>query len=301
MSENEPLKNPSNALLESWMKSTQDFWTFIAKFTQPSPHVLSAFQEKPETALPKAWETALKNWQSLSSTIAEPGTAESVLQGINILPETFLKLAQLAWKSNLQIQKKVVERTGKIGQKTEAYNFDNIDHEMFKAWTEIYEENFKQFLMIPQLGLSRFYQERLNLFIDKLNLFHASFSEFMFLLYAPVEKSFKVMEENLEQLSKDGKIPQASKEYYQLWIKILEGHFMTLFKSPDYARALNETLSKLEDFLTAKNEVLQDLLQTMPVPTNKEMDELYKEIHTLKKRIKDIEKKNHPKQKKTVK
>jgi hypothetical protein len=297
MEENGQPKNPSTALLESWMKSTQDFWSFMTKFTQNSPKVFSSSQEKLEMQTPKAWEAALKTWQSLSSTITEPETAEAVLKGVNVLPETLLKLAQLAWKSNLQIQKKVVERTGEIGQKTEAYNFDNVDHEMFKAWTEIYEENFKQFLMIPQLGLSRFYQERLNLFIDKLNLFHASFSEFMLLLYAPVEKSFKVMEENLEQLSKEGKIPQASKEYYQLWIKILEGHFMTLFKSPDYVRVLNETLSKLEDFLTAKNEVLQDLLQTMPVPTNKEMDELYKEIHTLKNRIKSLEKKNKQKTK----
>lgn len=301
MSENEQQKNPSNALLESWMKSTQDFWTSMTKLTQASPKVFSSPQEKPGIGTPKAWETAMKTWQSLSSTITDPEKAEAVLQGINVLPETLLKLAQLAWKSNLQMQKQVVERAGKIGKKTEAYNFDNLDHEMFKAWTEIYEENFKQFLMIPQLGLSRFYQERLNIFIDKLNLFQASFSEFMLLLYAPVEKSFKVMEENLEQLSKEGKIPQAPKECYQLWIKILEGHFMTLFKSPDYARVLNETLSKLEEFLTAKNEVMQDLLQTVPVPTNKEMDELYKEIHTLKKRIKDIEKKNHTKQKKTVK
>jgi polyhydroxyalkanoate synthesis regulator phasin len=121
----------------------------------------------------------------------------------------------------------------------------------------------------------------------------------MLFLYEPVEKSFKVMEETLEQLSKEGKkMPQASKEYYQLWIKILEEHFMTIFKSPAYGNILNETLCKLEEFLVAKDGILQDFLRVMPVPTNNEMDELYKEIHTLKKRVKEMENKNHKRQKK---
>jgi len=37
--------------------------------------------------------------------------------------------------------------------------------------------------------------------------------------------------------------------------------------------------------------VLVDLLQFLPLPNNKEMDELYKEIHVLKKTVKEMAKK----------
>jgi polyhydroxyalkanoate synthesis regulator phasin len=46
----------------------------------------------------------------------------------------------------------------------------------------------------------------------------------------------------------------------------------------------------LEAFSVAKNQFLQDLLQSLPVPTHKEMDDLYKELYALKKKVKSLEK-----------
>jgi polyhydroxyalkanoate synthesis regulator phasin len=66
---------------------------------------------------------------------------------------------------------------------------------------------------------------------------------------------------------------------------------MTLFQSPEYIRTLNKTLDTMSEFSKAKKEILQDFLNMLPVPTHKEMDELYKEIYLLKKRIKELEKK----------
>ena len=34
-----------------------------------------------------------------------------------------------------------------------------------------------------------------------------------------------------------------------------------------------------------------DMLQNLPIPTNKEMDELYKDLYILKKRVKELERK----------
>jgi len=42
--------------------------------------------------------------------------------------------------------------------------------------------------------------------------------------------------------------------------------------------------------MTARNAITQDLLKTMAVPTQDELDELYKELYQLKKRIKILEK-----------
>jgi polyhydroxyalkanoate synthesis regulator phasin len=127
--------------------------------------------------------------------------------------------------------------------------------------------------------------------MDTFNIYQATVAEFSRLLSLPMEKSFQVLQEKFAELTDKGDLPEDPKKYYQMWIKILEGHYMTLFQSPEYTRALNKTLDSMSEFSKAKKEVFQDFLNMLPVPTHKEMDELYKEIYLLKKRIKELEKK----------
>jgi len=184
-----------------------------------------------------------------------------------------------------------LEKAGRIGSKTEAYKFEDLDENTFRAWLEIYQKDFGRFLNIPQLGLTRFYQEKINRAVDKFNLFQVVAAEFLYLLYLPVEKSLRVMGEKFQELSQEGNLSENFKDYYNMWIKILEGHYMTLFKSPDYTRALMKALDSAEDFITARQELITDGLKTLHVPTEKDMDELYKELYLLKKKVKALEKK----------
>jgi polyhydroxyalkanoate synthesis regulator phasin len=123
-------------------------------------------------------------------------------------------------------------------------------------------------------------------------MFQAAMTEFLRLLYLPVTRSFGVMQEKLGEMVDAGKLPEDSKTYYQMWIKILEGHYMTLFQSPEYVNILGNTLVSMSDFTAAKNEVIEDMLNMFPIPKQKDMDELYREIYLLKKRIKALEKKS---------
>jgi len=113
-----------------------------------------------------------------------------------------------------------------------------------------------------------------------------------------MEKSFRVLQEKLQEMAEEGHLPSDTKESYGMWLKILEGHYMNLFKSKEYTDALHRTLNKLEDFLIAKNDTMRDFLQLMPVVTHRDMDDLYKEFHLLKKRVRELEKKINVLQKK---
>jgi polyhydroxyalkanoate synthesis regulator phasin len=208
---------------------------------------------------------------------------------MSTLPDVFMKITEATWDACFEMQKKTIERAGKIGQRAEAYQFDSVDQELFKSLKEIYEQELRQFFYTPQLGLTRSYQAKFNQFLDKLNVMHIVAMEFMALLYLPFEKSFKVVQQQLDDLAKEGKLPKETKEYYNMFIKVLEGHYMTLFKSPEYKKTLSAVFDHLSEFIISKNEVLQDMLQALPVPTYKEMDELYKDLHILKKRVKHLE------------
>ena len=296
MDENQQEKIEKMLPLTEWIKSSTDLWTSLMKVTPAATDMFTDLSTKKTTKSRslESMESALKMWQSLSSALSEPAIADATLKGFHSLPDVFLKVAQASWGICFQIQKSHIEKAGKISQQVDAYHFENVDQELFKSLKEIYEKEIRQFFYVPQLGLTRSYQERLSLFMDRLNLLEVTGAEFLSLIYLPFEQSFKVMQLELEKLTKEGKVLKETKEYYNLWVKILEGHFMTLFKSPEFNQTLADLFNKLSEFIMAKNEVLQDVLQILPVPTYKEIDELYKDLHILKKKVRDLEKQLNP-------
>ena len=75
-------------------------------------------------------------------------------------------------------------------------------------------------------------------------------------------------------------------------MKTLEGHYMTLYKSTEYNEAIAKTIDAVGEYSVAKRRILEDFMQALPVPTDKDMDELFKEIYRLKKRIRQLENQN---------
>jgi class III poly(R)-hydroxyalkanoic acid synthase PhaE subunit len=289
-------------MIEAWLRTATDFWT-AALDPWSGPAVPQADAEKTtgpafkagtgETGRTQEALAAIqKTWRTLSSAMEEPQTLQSLFTGIGTMPEVMLRLAQTGWTGFLNLQGQWLEKAARLGQTTTAYNFDNLDAEAFHAWSAIYEKEFKQLLTIPQLGLTRGYQERLNQAADKFNRFQAAMAEFLYLLYMPMEKAAKVMQDELDQRAKEGGLPENPKDYYNMWIKTLEGHYMTLFKSREYTQTLGKTLDAMGEYMVARKRIVEDALQTLPIPTHTEVDELYREIYLLKKRIKKLEKKS---------
>jgi hypothetical protein len=273
-----------------WLKTAADMWLNMAKAMPPTPDNTLKTQTAVQNRFTEQLETNLNLLKSFSRMMSEPESASSAANSVSALPEILMKMARSGFDAAMQIQNHLMEKAGKIGKRTEAYNFDNLDQDVFKALTDVYEKELRQYLKIPPLGLTRFYQERFNELLDKHNLFETTLAEFLSILYLPMEKSFKVFQEKLQETAEQGHLPRETKESYGMWLKILEGHYMNLFKSKEYTDALHRTLNKLEDFLIAKNDAMRDFLQLLPVVTHKDMDDLYKEFHLLKKRVRELEK-----------
>jgi polyhydroxyalkanoate synthesis regulator phasin len=75
-----------------------------------------------------------------------------------------------------------------------------------------------------------------------------------------------------------------------MWIKVLEGHFMTLFQTPEYVETMGKTITVLAEFTCAKDAVMEDVLRGFPVASRSELDDLARELYELKKRIRKLEK-----------
>ena len=273
-----------------WLQMVADMWLNMARTAPNGSQTALSTQTALQNRFTQQLDTNLNLLKSFSKMMKQPESESAAANAINALPEIFLKIAKSGFDAALQIQNHLLEKAGKIGKRTEAYNFENLDQDVFKAFREVYENEIQQYFKIPPLGLTRFYQERFNEMLNEHNIFETTLAEFLSILYLPMEKSFKVFQEKLQQMAEEGNIPTGTKENYAMWLKILEGHYMNLFKSPDYTEALHRTLKHLEHFIIVKNETMQDFLQMFPVVTNKEIDDLYREFHLLKKRVNKLEK-----------
>jgi class III poly(R)-hydroxyalkanoic acid synthase PhaE subunit len=235
-------------------------------------------------------DAALKNWEALSAAMSAPESMQALFQGAGAMPEMLAKLAQTSFDGFLEMQQKALERAARLGEQVDAYTFTDIDENLFRSWTEMYEKEFSRFFQIPKLGLVREYQERMAEAIDAYNRHQATLNEFLRLLALPLSRSFTVLQEQVADLAEKGELPEDSRAYYDMWIKVLEGHYMTLFQTPEYIETLTRTLNSLSAFRTSRDAVIEDMLSGLPVPVQSEIDDLYEEIHHLKRRLRALEK-----------
>ena len=282
-------------LFAAWLKTVGDFWQGSFNAWEKAADKTSSSAKTTEsksTTLKDSLEAAMRTFQAAAAGMTEPAAMESLFKGAGAMPEILARLAQTSLGSFVQVQQKLFESAGRIGKTAEAYKFEELDENIFRTWADIYEKEFKQFLNVPQLGLTRFYQEKGNRVLDKYMVFQNALAEFSRLLALPITRSFNVLQAEVGELAEKGELPEDSKAYYNMWIKILEGHYMTLFQSPEYVSSLGHTLTTMSEFTQARDDLIEDLLATLPIPRQTEVDALYEEIYLLKKRIKTLEKKS---------
>lgn len=281
-----------------WSRSMAETWSAMQRLWSPesTPRGRSsddgdpAAEPDPGGRVRASVDAALKNWQAVSAAMSAPESMEALFKGVGAMPEMLSKLARTTLDGYLQMQTKTLERMGQVGAHVDAYTFTDMDESLFRTWADMYEKEFSRFFQIPKLGLVREYQERITRSVDAYNRYQATLNEFVRLLALPVSRSFAVLQEQLGTMAEEGALPEDGRAYYELWIKVLEGHYMTLFQTPEYIETLSRTLSSLSAFQEARNAVIEDMLAGFPVPTRTEIDALYEEMHRLKRRLRNLEK-----------
>jgi polyhydroxyalkanoate synthase subunit PhaE len=199
-------------------------------------------------------------------------------------------MAQAGWGGYSHLHRQWLEGWQGEGSSAGASGYEDLDQDILKICHEIYEDNFSRLLDLPHLRLTGLPRERLNRAMDKFNQFQVTMAEFIHLLFLPVKKSLRAMR-SLEENGRDEPLLEDFRKYYKAWLRILEGHYMTLFQSVEYTRTLSQTLNALEDFTLSKQELLAEALEALSLPSRRDLDELYREMYLLKKRTKIMAKK----------
>ena len=282
-----------NAASMDWDKVVQEFWLPLFKpwsglFQAPEA---GEYGSDNKGRVAESMQTTVRMWQAVLGAMNGPSAFEHFQKATEMTPDIVFGFTQTCLQSFTGLQAKAGEWIQKRGAALSSADIEQLDSELISELTETYEKEFSKYLKIPQIGLGRFHQERLLQAIDKYNTFQLVMSEFLHVLYLPVEKSFKSLQEKMAEMAKAGPLDEKSKTYYNLWIKLLEGEYMELFQQPEFADTIGKTLSALTESVGARQAVINEVLKQMNIPANQDLDELSKEIYLLKKRVRILEKK----------
>ncbi len=143
--------SPNEFLFLTWLQAATDLWSNLVQTAPPSSDGSKQAQTVAQNRFLEQWKTNLSLIKSFSQGMGETESGSPTAQSIDVMPKIFLKMTKTGWDAGFQIQKHLLEKIGKIGKRTEAYNFDNMDEEVFKASTEIYEKELQQYFHVPPL------------------------------------------------------------------------------------------------------------------------------------------------------
>lgn len=116
------------------------------------------------------------------------------------------------------------------------------------------------------------------------------FNKFLYEYYRQLGEAWTEAQKKVNMKIPD--IPQDAEQfeaYKRVWIDIFDNDFTELFDSKEFAKNYGNLVSKELDLTKRWNRLGDIILQSANLPSRKEIDEIYKEVHSLRKRISKIE------------
>ncbi len=198
------------------------------------------------------------------------------------------------WLQLLRTQQESAEDPGK--------SFATTPHEFvkhsFEALANVYETEVSKVFKMPKVGLTRFYQERMNRCTDEFNRLAMEMGQFMGMLVSPMEKACAELNKNLSGSPEPEGTADDPEKLYKDWINILEQRYQELFHSSEFIQTLHRVLSQYTSFQELHHRLSSDFLKFSPISSKDEFDEvarenyeLKKEVGRMKKRLEALEKK----------
>lgn len=117
--------------------------------------------------------------------------------------------------------------------------------------------------------------------------FNARLSEYYRQLVDTWNEAQKQFNRKVPEIPTDTEHLDSSK---RIWIDIFENYFTRLFDSEEFAGNFGKMVSSELDLAKRWNNIMSLVLEAANMPTKKEVDEMYKELHLLRKRVAKLEK-----------
>ena len=161
--------------------------------------------------------------------------------------------------------------------------------EFFDQWLKVYNATTGRLVDMPALGPSREKSEKMMKgFSTFVNLYAAGMDSNSNFQSVFMEAMRKVQEKTATYM--EGEIsPDKYKHFYNVWMETYSETFKEFMRSGHFASDMGKLNSCLMDFQIYNREMLEEnYLKPMNLPTKTEIDEINKELYSLKKQVKEL-------------
>ncbi|RMD57363.1 MAG: hypothetical protein D6828_03835 [Nitrospirae bacterium] len=167
-------------------------------------------------------------------------------------------------------------------------------HNLYNAFEATYGKAFK----MPRVGKDREKIELMMTCLDKYSEYLAKNTEFQYLMYTTGQKAMeKVMKAVAEKIERGDEIKHYD-EFFKIWMDINEEEYYQLFKSEEFSKLQGALLDAALDARIYIHKLMELYLEDFPIALRSEMNDLYKTVYDLKKKVRNLERsvKTTPKQ-----
>ena len=116
------------------------------------------------------------------------------------------------------------------------------------------------------------------------------FNQYITEYYKQLSDTWSVAQKKVNLKAPD--VPQDVEQieaFKRIWIDIFDNDFTELFDSGKFGENYGKLISKELELTKHWNNITNVILQSVNLPSKEEMDEIYKEMHSLKKRVGKLE------------
>lgn len=213
-----------------------------------------------------------------------PDAASQLAEQAKILLESYARSARGFMKPWMEASEKGFRAAPGIMQgHPEA--FMTVFHTMFGA----FDSTVGRVFHVPAVGKDREKVELLLRSLDDLSVYLAKNTVFEHAMYVTGLAAFEQMIAAVADKMSRGEEFKDFSEFFNLWITVNEKAYSALFKTRDYAKMQGEVLEASLNVRKHFFKLAELYLYDLPIALRSEMDDLYKTVYDLKKKVRVLE------------
>ena len=160
-------------------------------------------------------------------------------------------------------------------------------------WTDIIHLMSSKPQALTSIGPMRAFaanSKKISVELIEINEKLFEFNKYMTEYYKQLSSVWGIAQKKVNQ-----KVPEIPQDVEQIeavkriWIDIFDNDFTELFDSEKFGDNYGNLVSKELELTKHWNNITNVILQSVHLPSKEEIDEVYKEIHSLKKRVSKLE------------
>jgi hypothetical protein len=165
-------------------------------------------------------------------------------------------------------------------------NLMNNYNTMYTSTQEMFAPMFR--MMTPSQAKQNL--DAWNSLVNKMIQYNMKSSELQYLSYTTGMKAMQKVAERMQEKLSKGEEFKGMTALYSEWLNTSDKVFVDMFESPAYSKVQGEVAALQHHIKKEGEAMMEKMMAYIPVITRSEMDDNYKTIHDLKKRVSELEK-----------